>query len=169
MDIVLELYKSPDNPLLLLPLSKIELEKLNKNINRTQIHKTDAILNKLNEVINKTIDSYCRDYQCDWGEINIEAYCMKAGLRVNSYFIQNGETHKIRGNVESFDLMNEIKYMMYEQNKYEGAWFASKIEINKDRTYSIEFNMVCDMIQRRRDFFNTKPSFKKLQKEPIRF
>lgn len=97
LDMVLELYKSPDNPLLLLPLSKIELEKLNKNINRTQIHKTDAILNKLNEVINKTIDSYCRDYQCDWGEINIEAYCMKAGLRVNSYFIQNGETHKIRG------------------------------------------------------------------------
>lgn len=29
--------------------------------------------------------------------------------------------------------------------------------------------MVCDMIQRRRDFFNTKPSFKKLQKEPVWF
>lgn len=140
LDMVLELYKSPDNPQLLLPSLQIESEKLHKSIYRTQTYKTDAILNKLNEVINKTIDSYCRDYQYDWGEIHIEAYCMKAGLRVSSYFIQNGETHKIRGNVESFDLMNEIKYMMYAQNKYEGAWFASKIEINKDKTYLIEFN-----------------------------
>ncbi|KDE66498.1 hypothetical protein FUSO6_11630 [Fusobacterium necrophorum DAB] len=47
------------------------------------------------------------------------------------------EVCKIRRSVESFDLMNGIKYMMYEQNKYEGAWFASKIEIKKDKTYSM--------------------------------
>lgn len=140
LNMVLTLYKSPDNPLLLLPSLRIESPKSNKNIDRVQSYKTDAILNKLNKVINKTINSYYRDYQGDWDKIQIEAYCMKTGLRVNSYFIQNEEAHKIRGNVESFDLMNEIKYMMYEQNKYEGAWFASKIEINEDKTYSIEFN-----------------------------
>lgn len=140
LDMVLELYRLPDNPLLLSPSLQIESEKLTKNIDRTQTYKTDAILNKLNEVINKTIDSCCRDYQDSWSKIHIKAYCMKTGLRVNSYFTKNGEVCKIRGKVESFDLMNEIKYMMYEQNKCEGAWFTSKIEINEDKTYSIEFN-----------------------------
>jgi hypothetical protein len=112
----------------------------NFEIMRTQTYKKETILEKINIVIRNTINSYNKDYNDAWEKIYIDVRCMNIGIHITTYFIKKNESFKIKGNIDTFDLMNEIKYEMYEQAKHEGAWFFCKIEVLPSLKYIISFN-----------------------------
>jgi hypothetical protein len=140
LETVKKVFKSPDKPLLLLSHSNMPLNDYIQEINRTQTYQKESILEKINTVINNAIDSYQKDYDGVWEKIYIDARCMCVGLHIATYFTKDNESFKIKGNLNSFDLMDDVKCEMYEQAKHEGAWFFCKIEILPSLKYNISFN-----------------------------
>jgi hypothetical protein len=120
-------------------LQKYSSQNVQK-IERTQTYKTETILEKINTVIKNTINSYNNDYSEIFEKIIIDARCMCVGLNIATYFVKGNETFKIKGNIDTFYLMNDIKDEMYKQKKHEGAWFFCTIEVLPSLEYNINFN-----------------------------
>jgi hypothetical protein len=106
---------------------------------RTQIYKNKSTLEKIDMVIKNTINSYNEDNKGLFEKIIIDACCISSMLCIDSYFIDKDKKIQIKYNLDSFDLMNDVKKEMYEQAKHEGAWFSCKIELLPSLEYSITF------------------------------
>jgi hypothetical protein len=139
LDMVNAIYKSPEKPLLVLEHFPIQQDRP-IILQRTQTHQTDSILEKIETIIDATLTALRKEYDVKWEKVIIQACCMKVGVQVKTFFMKGNESFNIKGNLNSFSLMNRVKYEMYEQAKTEGGWFLCTLEVTPDLAYTVNFN-----------------------------
>ena len=106
---------------------------------RTQTYRTPAILSKIQEVINNTLELNIEQCNAEWDKIVLLGCCMSTGINLEGYKTKGNQKYSTKVSLQSHYILDDVKKEMYNQAKEEGAWFYCIIELNPDLTYSIRF------------------------------
>ena len=106
---------------------------------RAQTYRTPAILSKIQEVINNTLELNIEQCNAEWDKIVLLGCCMSTGINLEGYKTKGNQKYSIKVSLQSHYILDDVKKEMYNQAKAEGAWFYCIIELNPDLTYSIRF------------------------------
>lgn len=139
LDTVETLCRKPDAPLIGLDAPKEQEGEQNAIPRRTQTYRTPAILAKIQEVIDNTLELHNEQNNAKWDKIVLLGCYMSTGISLEGYEIKGDQKHRAKVSLQSHYALDDVKTEMYNQAKAEGAWFYCVIELNPDLTYSIRF------------------------------
>lgn len=139
LDIVETLCRKSDAPLIRIDAPKKKEVEQNTIPQRTQTYQTPAILSKIQEVINNTLELNIEQCNAEWDKIVLLGCCMSTGINLEGYKTKGNQKYSTKVSLQSHYILDDVKKEMYNQAKVEGAWFYCIIELNPDLTYSIQF------------------------------
>lgn len=142
INVSLELYLHPDTPVLELPVNK-DFRQMSKDIlyERTQSYKTPEILNKIDKIIQTSIQLINQSL-IEWKLIVLKSLNLDGGNLYDTLYIDFEENENDFGKIDTdnVQLFSQIKKEMYKQNKKEGAWLQSILIIFPNGEYEYKFN-----------------------------
>jgi len=133
------LCRKSDAPLIRIDAPKKKEVEQNTIPQRTQTYQTPAILSKIQEVINNTLELNIEQCNAEWDKIVLLGCCMSTGINLEGYKTKGNQKYSTKVSLQSHYILDDVKKEMYNQAKVEGAWFYCIIELNPDLTYSIRF------------------------------
>lgn len=142
------LYKDPSNPIIKIDTNE-NLPKEIVSFNRTQTYHVPDLIKSIQKVILLGIkDLESIDKEVKWNKLELVGECMEGGLSMEGFYynadgIKNPFTLKYYlydGDQSSVDIMDTIKYAMYEQAPKEGAWFAYTLKVNNNLDFELNLN-----------------------------
>ncbi len=139
LDTVETLCRKSDAPLIRIDAPKKKEVEQNTIPQRTQTYQTPAILSKIQEVINNTLELNIEQCNAEWDKIVLLGCCMFTGINLEGYKTKGNQKYSTKVSLQSHYILDDVKKEMYNQAKVEGAWFYCIIELNPDLTYSIQF------------------------------
>lgn len=139
LDTVETLCCKSDAPLIRIDVPKKKEVEQNTIPQRTQTYRTPAILSKIQEVINNTLELNIEQCNAEWDKIVLLGCCMSTGINLEGYKTKGNQKYSTKVSLQSHYILDDVKKEMYNQAKVEGAWFYCIIELNPDLTYSIRF------------------------------
>ena len=139
LDTVETLCRKSDAPLIRIDAPKKKEVEQNTIPQRTQTYQTPAILSKIQEVINNTLELNIEQCNAEWDKIVLLGCCMSTGINLEGYKTKGNQKYSTKVSLQSHYILDDVKKEMYNQAKVEGAWFYCIIELNPDLTYSIRF------------------------------
>jgi len=139
LDTVETLCRKSDAPLIRIDVPKKKEVEQNTIPQRTQTYQTPAILSKIQEVINNTLELNIEQCNAEWDKIVLLGCCMSTGINLEGYKTKGNQKYSTKVSLQSHYILDDVKKEMYNQAKVEGAWFYCIIELNPDLTYSIQF------------------------------
>ena len=139
LDTVETLCRKSDVPLIRIDAPKKKEVEQNTVPQRTQTYQTPAILSKIQEVINNTLELNIEQCNAEWDKIVLLGCFMSTGINLEGYKTKGNQKYSTKVSLQSHYILDDVKKEMYNQAKVEGAWFYCIIELNPDLTYSIRF------------------------------
>jgi hypothetical protein len=140
----IELINFSNKPILLLPTVIVTDEIVSNNLyNRTQTYKVPLIEEKIDAIIEKTLE-LVNEKSIIWRKITLKSFNFHSGNLYDVFYLDENaiEQEFKRIDRDNIQLFAEIKDEMYVQKPEEGSWLQSYLTIfpKGEYEYEYEFN-----------------------------